>query len=150
MPMAHIKGEHTLANWLSQHFSNPQGVVPGSQMRPPRLTPAENEALTVYMLSLQNHDLPQNYTPADRVAAWDSDLHRKTTDPVVLYNRFCVSCHGDGTYGQWDKFFKRFNPAIRGPGLRAVADKDYITCAPPSSRAGPAHSCRPGTRTPAG
>jgi mono/diheme cytochrome c family protein len=136
LPMAHVQGEHTLANWLSQHFANPQGIVANSQMRPPRLTPAENEALTIYMLSLQNRDLPQNYTPGDRVAAWDADLHRKTTDPAVLYNRFCVSCHGDGTYGQWDKFFKRFNPAIRGPGLRAVADKDYLRAAIEQGRPG--------------
>jgi mono/diheme cytochrome c family protein len=88
------------------------------------------------MLSLQNRDLPQNYTPADRVASWDAELHRKTTDPVVLYNRFCVSCHGDGTYGQWDKFFKRFNPAIRGPGLRAVADSDYLRAAIEQGRPG--------------
>ena len=129
LPMAHVKGEPTLANWLSQHFADPQGVVANSQMRPPRLTPAENEALTIYMLSLQNRDLPQNYTPDDRVAAWDAELHHKTNDPAVLYNRFCVSCHSDGTYGRWDKFFKRFNPAIRGPGLRAVADKDYLRAA---------------------
>jgi mono/diheme cytochrome c family protein len=136
LPMAHVKGEPTLANWLSQHFADPQGIVANSQMRPPRLTPAENEALTIYMLSLQNRDLPQNYTPGDRVAAWDADLHHKTNHPVVLYNRFCVTCHGDGTYGQWDKFFKRFNPGVRGPGLRAVADKEYLRAAVEQGRPG--------------
>jgi mono/diheme cytochrome c family protein len=136
LPMAGVKGEHTLANWLNQHFASPQGIVANSQMRPPRLTPAENEALTVYMLSLQNRDLPQNYTPADRVAAWDSDLHHKTKDPAVLYNRFCASCHGDGTYGRWDKFFKRFIPAVRGPGLRALADEAYLRAAIEQGRPG--------------
>jgi mono/diheme cytochrome c family protein len=129
LPMAHVNGGHTLANWLAQHFESPQHIVAGSQMRPPRLSPAENEALTVYMLSLQNRDLPQNYVAADRVAAWDAELHQKTRDPAVLFNRFCVSCHGDGTYGQWDKFFLRFNPAIRGPGLRAIAGKEYLRAA---------------------
>src|SRR5262245_51503378 len=42
LPMAHVRGEHTLANWLEQHFDRPQGVVPGSRMRPPRLTAGEN------------------------------------------------------------------------------------------------------------
>lgn len=152
LPMAHVQGEHTLANWLSQHFANPQAVVANSQMRPPRLTPAENEALTVYMLSLQSHDRPQYYTPADRVAAWDADLHRKTADPAVLYNRFCVNCHGDGTFGQWDKFFNRFNPAVRGPGLRAVADKEYLRAAIEQGRPGtlmPAWNKNAGGLTPA-
>jgi mono/diheme cytochrome c family protein len=134
--MAHVQGDHTLANWLSQHFANPQGIVPGSQMRPPRLTADEIEALTVYMLSLQNRDLPQTYVPADRVAAWNDELHHKPLDPSVLYNRFCVSCHNDGTFGQWDKFFGRFNPAIRGPGLRAMADKPYLRTAVEQGRPG--------------
>jgi mono/diheme cytochrome c family protein len=141
LPMAHVTGDHTLANWLKQHFDNPQQVVAGSQMRPPRLTPAENEALTIYMLSLQNRDLPQTYVPADRVAAWNAELHQKITDPAVLYNRFCVNCHGDGTYGQWDRFFNRFAPAIRGPGLRALADKEYLQAAIAQGR--------PGTQMPA-
>jgi mono/diheme cytochrome c family protein len=136
LPMAHVSGEHTLANWLNQHFEQPQRVVANSQMRPPRLTAAENEALTIYMLSLQNRDLPQTYVPGDRVAAWNTELHQKVTDPVVLYNRFCVNCHGDGTYGQWDKFFNRFNPAIRGPGLLAMADREYLRAAIEQGRPG--------------
>jgi mono/diheme cytochrome c family protein len=136
LPMAHVKGDHTLANWLTQHFERPQGIVASSQMRPPRLTPAENEALTIYMLSLHNRDLPQTYVAPDRVAARDRDLHEKIKDPAVLYNRHCVNCHGNGTYGQWDKFYNRFMPAIRGPGLRAVADKDYLRTAIEQGRPG--------------
>ncbi len=136
LPMAHVKGEHTLANWLEQHFADPQGIVAKSQMRPPRLTPAENEALTVYMLSLQNRDLPQTYVPRDRVAAWDEELHRPEKGPAVLYNRFCVNCHGSGTFASWDKFYQRFMPAIRGPGLRALADKKYLRTAIEQGRPG--------------
>ncbi|HKB38812.1 MAG TPA: c-type cytochrome, partial [Gemmataceae bacterium] len=136
LPMAHIKGDHTLANWLEQHFDRPQVLVPGSQMRPPRLTPSENEALTIYMLSLRKRDLPRTYVPADRIAALDTEIHHKVTDPVVLYNRLCVSCHGDGSFGTWDKFFGRFMPAVRGPGLRAVADKDYLRAAIEQGRPG--------------
>jgi mono/diheme cytochrome c family protein len=136
LPMAHIKGDHTLANWLEQHFDKPQGIVPGSQMRPPRLTPTENQALTIYMLSLRKRDLPQTYVPGDRIAALDAEIHNKVTDPVVLYNRFCVHCHSDGTFGSWDKFFGRFMPAVRGPGLRAVADRDYLKSAIEQGRPG--------------
>jgi mono/diheme cytochrome c family protein len=58
------------------------------------------------------------------------------TDPVVLYNRLCVHCHGDGSFGTWDKFFGRFMPAVRGAGLRAVADKDYLRAAIEQGRPG--------------
>jgi mono/diheme cytochrome c family protein len=136
LPMAHVQGEHTLANWLGRHFDNPQQIVAGSRMRPPRLTRSENEALTMYMLSLQNRDWSQQYMPADRVAAWNGDLHEKMTDAAVLYNRYCVNCHGDGTYGKWDVFFGRFVPAIRGPGLRAVADSEYLRTAIEQGRPG--------------
>jgi mono/diheme cytochrome c family protein len=136
LPLAHLRGEHSLANWLEQHFDHPQGIVPGSKMRPPRLTPAENEALTVYMLSLKKRDLPAAYIPADRIAALDAEIHHKETNPEVLFGRFCAGCHGDGTFGPWDKFFGRFVPAVRGLGLRAVADRDYLRKAIEQGRPG--------------
>lgn len=136
LPMAHVQGETTLPSWLTQHFDQPQVIVPGSKMKPPRLTPAENEALTIYMLSLSKRELPQSYVPGDRITALDRELHHKMTDPAVLYNRFCVNCHGDGSYGTWDKFFQRFMPAVRGPGLRAVADKAYLQTAIEQGRPG--------------
>jgi mono/diheme cytochrome c family protein len=136
LPMAHVKGDHTLANWLRQHFDQPQTIVSGSQMRPPRLTPAENEALTIYMLSLRNRELPQTYVPADRIASLNDEIYRKEKNPAVLYNRFCANCHGDGTFSTWDRFFNRFMPAIRGPGLRAVGDRSYLRTAIEQGRPG--------------
>jgi mono/diheme cytochrome c family protein len=53
-----------------------------------------------------------------------------------LYQRFCASCHSDGAFGSWDPFFKRFMPAIRGPGLRSVADKQYLRDAIDKGRPG--------------
>lgn len=141
LPMAHIKGDHTLANWLTQHFDRPQHIVPGSKMRPPRLTSQENQALTIYMLSLKSRDHPQTYVPADRIAALNQELHHKEMNPVALYNQLCKNCHGEGSYGKWDPFFQRFIPAIRGPGLRAMASRSYLQQA---IRLG-----RPGTMMPA-
>jgi mono/diheme cytochrome c family protein len=141
LPMAHVHGAHTLPNWLAQHFDNPQALVPGSQMRPPRLTPAETDALTIYTLSLSKRDLPQTYVPADRIASLDREIHQKELDPAVLFRRFCSNCHADGTYSTWDPFFKRFAPAVRGPGLRGVASKDYLRAA--------IEQGRPGTQMPA-
>lgn len=126
LPMANITGERTLASWLSQHFDDPQLVVAGSQMQPPKLTPSENEALTIYMLSLQGRQLPQKYLARDKVAEWDQAVNTRDMDAARLFDVRCKSCHGDGTYSRWNPFFNRFMPAIRGPGLRAVADKAWL------------------------
>ncbi|MCG3179791.1 MAG: hypothetical protein BIFFINMI_02135 [Phycisphaerae bacterium] len=125
-PMADVVGEPTLANWLVQHFADPQAVVPGSRMPPPHLTARQTEALTVYMLSLQDRDLPQTYVAGDLVTGWDRRLHQRTTDGATLFANYCMRCHGEGTYGSYDKFFERFMPAVRGPGLRAMADETYL------------------------
>ena len=126
LPMGHIAGEHTLANWLVQHFLDPQKIVAASRMPPPNLTPGEIRDLTTYMLSLQGRDLPQHYIAPDAVAAWNRRLHEPTLDGEVLYASHCMICHGDGTFGKWDPFFQSFIPAVRGPGLRTVADEAFL------------------------
>ena len=141
LPMTHVKAEHTLVDWLREHFVAPQVVMPGSKMRPPKLTSAENDALTAYMLSLQAFDLPQTYLPDDRIVARAAEVTHREADPVVLFRQLCTNCHGDGTHGVWDPFFLRFAPAVRGPGLRGVADKAYLKTA--------VEKGRPGTNMPA-
>jgi len=126
LPMAGVVGEFTLPNWLAQHFADPQKVVAGSQMRPPHLTTQENLALTTYMLSLDNRDLPETYVPADRIAAKNRDLFHKEVDGATLFRNYCANCHSDGSYAAWDKHFVRFMPAVRGAGLRAVADRNFL------------------------
>src|SRR5690606_25502727 len=54
----------------------------------------------------------------------------------ALYNRHCANCHGDGTYGQWHTFYEQFTPAVRGPGLRAMADEEYLRTAIEKGRPG--------------
>jgi len=136
LPMTAVVGEHTVANWLGQHFDDPQQIVAGSQMPPPRLTPAENQALTIYMLSLQGRDLPQAYIARDKVAEWNQARNARTTDAARLYEGRCKTCHGDGTYSRWNAFFNRFTPAIRGPGLRAMTDKTWLREAVAKGRPG--------------
>jgi cytochrome c oxidase cbb3-type subunit 3 len=88
------------------------------------------------MLSLRRRDVPQTYLPADRIAGLDTELHRKEMNPEALWNRYCTACHGSGTYGTYDRFFNRFMPAVRGPGLRAVADETYLRAALEQGRPG--------------
>lgn len=120
-----LKGEHTVWNWLMEHFRDPQGVVAGSQMRYPALTEPEIEALTTYIMSLTTETLPKDYIAPDEHIAKYNTLRPGKPDAAKLYGEFCYSCHESGSYSRWDKTFKRFIPAIRGVGL-ATSPAGYL------------------------
>ena len=137
----HLEGPRTLPQWLLEHFEDPQKLVAGSQMRPPRLSEEELEALTVYMLSLQQRDLKGQYlSPAKHL-----ELYKKAhPDPMTgeaLYGRFCANCHQTGAFGAYDKFFAKFMPAVRGPYYVQAASPEFLDA---TIRAG-----HPGTLMPA-
>lgn len=136
VPMAHVNGEHTLPNWLAQHFEDPQKIVQNSQMRPPHLTKQEEQALTIYMLSLRDRDYPRSYMPEDRVTDLSNRINHPELDGIRLFTLYCANCHSNGTYSSWDGFFNRFMPAVRGPGLRAIADDAYLQAAIEKGRPG--------------
>lgn len=126
LPMAGVQGPRTLPQWLIEHFRDPQGVVAGSQMKPPQLSEEEITQLTTYMLSLQVRDLPQTYlSPAKHL-----EIYKKThPDPLSgeeLYNRYCAACHDLGRHGRYDKFFNQFMPAVRGVSFIQLASNEFI------------------------
>jgi mono/diheme cytochrome c family protein len=125
LPMVNVKLPHTAANWHLAHFRDPGGVVAGSQMKNMNLTPLQNQALTVYMLALRQRDVPESYLAPDKIDAKYRALHRAPMAGEQVYKQYCFACHGNGTYGRWDKTFKRFIPAIRGAGL-AAASREYL------------------------
>ena len=126
VPMKHVRGPKTLARWLYEHFQNPQRIVPGSQMPPPRLTTRQLEALTIYTLSLQNRDLPSKYLSPGKYL----ELHRLRNPPEMtgkaLVAQYCGTCHDTGNYGRYDAFYQRFIPAIRGPSFVQLATPAYV------------------------
>lgn len=126
MPMAGIRGERTQPQWLMEHFEDPQRVVDGSQMKGPQLSPDENEALTIYMLSLQGRDLPESYISADKHLEYYQRANPEPLTGEQLYGRFCSTCHSDGSFGRYDKFYKRFMPAIRGFSYVQLATPEYV------------------------
>lgn len=119
LPLTELKGEHTVWNWLAEHFRDPQGVVPTSQMRNPTLTEPEIEALTTYILSLSEATISRDYIAPDKYEQKYEATHPGRPNGAELYKQFCFSCHESGTYSRWDKTFKRFIPAIRGKALAA-------------------------------
>jgi len=58
----HIEGPHTMAQWIYEHFLNPQKVVPGNPqlnfaptvMPNFGLKPEQARALTIYIMGLRN------------------------------------------------------------------------------------------------
>lgn len=126
LPMATIQGPHTVPQWLIEHFQDPQKIVVGSQMKTPGLNHDEIIALTTFMLAQQQRDLPRSYlSPAYHAAL---SLNDRPTDlsGEELYGRFCETCHGSGEIGRYDKFYKKFMPAIRSATFLAIADSAYL------------------------
>ena len=124
--LTNLKPPHTTWNWHMAHFRDPAGIVPASQMKNPTVTNQESLALTVYMLSLRQRDVPESYLAPDKIEQKARALHPEPQTGEQVYRQNCFACHGDGMYGRWDKTFKRFIPAIRGPSLQATADRRYL------------------------
>jgi mono/diheme cytochrome c family protein len=141
LPMAGVKGPLTLPQWLIEHFDNPQGIVAGSQMKTPGLSYEETRDLTAFMLAQQERDLPQSYLSADFYARLSTQGNPSGLSGAELYTRYCGFCHDDGTYGRYDKMYRKFFPAVRNADFLAVADSAFLTA---SIRDG-----RPGTLMPA-
>jgi cbb3-type cytochrome c oxidase subunit III len=124
--MTNLEPPRTTERWQLAHFRDPPGVIPNSQMRNPSLTRQEALALTVYMLSLWQRDVPESYLAPDKIGEKYRDLHRAPLAGAQTYQQYCFGCHGQGTYGSWNKAFKRFIPAVRGPSLLATATPKYL------------------------
>lgn len=123
-PMANLKGEHTIVNWLYEHFLDSQGVVPGSRMKNTSLTPEEAKALTIYMISLQNLNLPKEYLAPDKFKELYEALHPPLADGKTLYQKFCFGCHEEAVVGEADSVLQKELPSIRNPHyLSRVSDE---------------------------
>jgi mono/diheme cytochrome c family protein len=124
--MTNLKPPFTTSRWHLAHFRDPGAVVDQSQMKNPTVTDGEALALTVYMLSLWQRDVPASYLAPDRIEQKARALHPQALTGEEIYRQYCFACHGEGTYGRWDKTFKRFIPAIRGISLLATATPKYL------------------------
>ncbi|MCH7944829.1 MAG: c-type cytochrome [Armatimonadetes bacterium] len=126
VPMKFIEGDHTLPQWLMEHFQDPQKIVEDSQMKPPGLTDDEIMALTTYMLSLQGRDLPSTYlSPEKHLEMYRMNVPLDLSGEE-LFKKFCATCHDSGEVGGYDKFFKKYMPAVRGPTYLQIATVEYL------------------------
>ncbi len=140
LDFTHVSGEHTLANWLTEHFRAPAKVVPGSQMPAPAVGEEQIQLLTTYMLSLRRGDFPGEYWPKDRTRAERLGEREFAADGATLFGAFCAGCHGSDGRGMRYQGLRPF-PGPANPDFLAVADDEFIT---QTIRQG-----RPGGRMPA-
>lgn len=123
-PMSNLEGDHTVANWLYEHFLDPQAVVAGSRMKKTPLTPREARALTIYMLSLRTVQLPEEYLPPDKYKALFESRHPPLVSGEALYRQFCYGCHEEAVTGDTDPILEKELPAIRNPHyLSRISDE---------------------------
>jgi mono/diheme cytochrome c family protein len=120
-----VPGDHTLSNWVVQHFRSPASTVPGSLMPAQHLSEQQADLLTMYVLSLRRRSLPDMYLPKDRVLAMRFGGHEFASNPETVYSTVCASCHGATGRGM------RFpglvpNPSITNPDFLELASDDFI------------------------
>ncbi len=87
---AHVEGEHTVQQWLYEHFLSPAKISPDTVMPDMGFTPEEAHTLTLYMMSLHRKSARATHTPRPPPIAADAALASGET----LYKMFCGSCHG--------------------------------------------------------
>ena len=139
--LANLKPPYTSWDWHQAHFRDPGGVVDASQMKNPGLSGPQILALTVYMLAQRQRDVPESYLAPDKLEEKVRKLHPQPLTGKQVYQQYCLACHGEGSYGRWDKTFKRFVPGIRGASLQSTADRAYLEAQITNGR--------PGTQMPA-
>lgn len=118
-----VEEKHTVANWMYEHFLDPQKITPGfpEQGIPPsvmpnyRMTAQEAAALTTYMMSLTKERLTREYivqaaeVPVPQPA---SSVERGR----AVFERFgCIGCHNvDGRGGRknWNAYTGGEVPAL--------------------------------------
>ncbi len=87
---AHVDGEHTVQQWLYEHFLAPARVSPETVMPDMDFSPKEAHTLTLYMMSLHRKSARATHTPRPPPTAADAELASGET----LYKMFCGACHG--------------------------------------------------------
>lgn len=91
----HVKGEHTVEQWLFEHFKLPSEVSPDTLMPNYGMSDQEARDLADYMMSLHRKTLLASHTPRPRHSG-------RSVVPVrgeTLYKMFCSACHGAEGHG---------------------------------------------------
>ena len=120
-----VRGDHTLSNWMVQHFRSPGSTVAGSQMPALGLSDDQIDLLTMYMLSLRRRSLPDVYLPKDRLRALRFGEHEFALNGATIYSTVCSSCHGADGRGNRFAGISPY-PSITNPDFLSLASDDFL------------------------
>ena len=105
----YVKGEQTVANWVADHFRDPQRVTPGypklgvSETPMPKygLSDEEVRLLTALVLSFsseeesEEHPIPARYKVAGAPKAETATYASKVEQGAAVFQKYgCIGCHG--------------------------------------------------------
>ena len=85
-----VEGEHTVQQWLYEHFLSPSKVSPGTVMPDMGFTHDEARILALYMMALHRKSARATHTPRPPPTNSDAVLASGET----LFKMFCGACHG--------------------------------------------------------
>lgn len=120
-----VPGDHTLSNWIVQHFRSPASTVAGSQMPALGLSNDQIDLLTLYTLSLRRRTLPDIQLPKDRVKAMRFGGREFANTGETIYTAVCSSCHG--ATGKGTRFPGLVpNPSITNLDFLELASDDFL------------------------
>ncbi len=123
-PFQNIRGEHTVINWLKQHFLDPQAVVPGSTMPKYLLKESELNGLITYIMGLYPMDYPIKYVSVHALEEYKGK--RKKFLGKEAYMAYCSPCHGENGEGKDYRVFKETIPALNNQDFFSMASEDMI------------------------
>jgi mono/diheme cytochrome c family protein len=136
----HVRGEHTVEQWLFEHFKHPAEISPDTLMPDIGLADQNARDLTHYMLSLHRKTAPAEYTPVPP---------RRSGVPASgrqLYTMFCSGCHGANGQGTTvrtpneprsiDAPPELMVPSLNNSDTLAVASDNYLRSIIRHGRAG--------------
>jgi len=102
-----IRGEHTVEQWLFEHFKIPGEVSPDTVMPDMGLSDQQARDLALYMMSLHRKTAPASHMPKPHVIRMaGADIggpagaeSRGAVQGETLYKLFCSACHGAEGFG---------------------------------------------------
>ncbi|GAB4272180.1 MAG: hypothetical protein Kow0092_27180 [Deferrisomatales bacterium] len=126
---SHVQGEHTVRQWLFEHFKRPGAVTPDTLMPDLGLSDQQAWDLVAYMMTLRAKTAPARYTPAPPSG-------RQPATGQDLYLMFCSACHGRDGQGSTvrDPLLAQaaepprdlMVPSLNNQETLAVASDDYL------------------------
>jgi mono/diheme cytochrome c family protein len=120
----HIDGEQSVANWLKQHFKDPEMVSPGSRMLKIDLHESDLDALATYTMGLFKPDIHFRYFSKETLDEFMGE--RKLIDEGKVFGMICSACHGKEGEGKDYLEYETGVPAIGNLNFRQVMYRDFI------------------------